>query len=55
MKGHFQLDNLLAFNRKFFPRWERRFVVYERRLDLPRVGIAALAAEAYLPFQASGR
>ena len=51
VKGHFQLDNLLAFNRKFFPRWERRFVVYERRLDLPRVGIAALAAEAYLPFQ----
>jgi hypothetical protein len=24
--------------------------VYEKRLDLPRVGIAALAAEAYLPF-----
>jgi lysyl-tRNA synthetase class 2 len=51
LKGHFQLDNLLAFNRKFFPSWERRFVVYERYRDLPRVGIAALAAEAYLPFQ----
>ena len=51
LKGHFQLDSLLLFNRKFFPSWERRFVVYERRLDLPRVGIAALAAEAYLPFQ----
>ena len=51
LKGHFQLDNLLLFNRKFFPRWERRFVVYERRRDLPRVGIAALAVEAYLPFQ----
>jgi lysyl-tRNA synthetase class 2 len=51
LKGHFQLDNLLAFNRKFFPRWERRFIVYERRRDLPRVGLAALAAEAYLPFQ----
>ena len=45
LKGHFQLDNLLAFNRKFFPSWERRFVVYERRRDLPRVGIAALAAD----------
>ena len=55
LKGQFQLDNLLAFNRKFFPRWERRFVVYERRLDLPRVGIAALAAEAYLPFQKERR
>ncbi|HEY7397259.1 MAG TPA: phosphatidylglycerol lysyltransferase domain-containing protein [Gaiellaceae bacterium] len=50
MKGHFQLDNLLLFNRKFFPVWERRFVVYEHRRDLPRVGLAALAAEAYLPF-----
>lgn len=50
LKGHFQLDNLLLFNRKFFPGWERRFVVYEHRRDLPRVGIAALAAEAYLPF-----
>jgi lysyl-tRNA synthetase class 2 len=55
VKGHFQLDNLLVFNRKFFPQWERRFLVYERRLDLPRVGIAALAAEAYLPFQTSRR
>jgi lysyl-tRNA synthetase class 2 len=50
-KGQFQLDNLLHFNRKFFPVWQRRFVVYERRRDLPRVGVAALAAEAYLPFQ----
>jgi lysyl-tRNA synthetase class 2 len=51
LKGRFQLDNLLTFNRKFAPRWQRRFVVYERRRDLPRIGIAALAAEAYLPFQ----
>jgi lysyl-tRNA synthetase class 2 len=51
MKGRFQLDNLLHFNRKFFSEWQRRFVVYERRRDLPRVGVAALAAEAYLPFQ----
>jgi lysyl-tRNA synthetase, class II len=50
LKGRFQLDNLLLFNRKFFPGWERRFVVYERKRDLPRIGIAALAAEAYLPF-----
>ena len=54
-KGRFQLDNLLLFNRKFFPSWERRFVVYERRRDLPRVGIAALAAEAYLPFTGRDR
>jgi lysyl-tRNA synthetase class 2 len=52
LKGRFQLDNLLVFNRKFLPAWQRRFVVYERRRDLPRVGLAALAAEAYLPFSA---
>ena len=50
LKGHFQLDNLLLFNRKFFPRWQRRFVVFESRFDLPRIGLAALAAESYLPF-----
>jgi len=33
LKGRFQLDNLLVFNRKFFPSWERRFLVYERRRD----------------------
>jgi lysyl-tRNA synthetase, class II len=51
LKGWFQLDNLLQFNRKFFPEWEPRFVVIERLRDLPRVGVAALAAESYLPFQ----
>jgi lysyl-tRNA synthetase class 2 len=55
LKGQFQLDNLLLFNRKFFPSWQRRFVVYERKRDLPRVGIAALAAEAYLPFSSKAR
>ena len=50
LKGHgFQLENLLVFNRKFFPHWERRYLVYERTLDLPRVGLAGLAAEGYLP------
>jgi len=50
LKGHgFQLENLLAFNRKFFPRWQPRYVVYEGTLDLPRVGVAGLAAEGYLP------
>jgi lysyl-tRNA synthetase class 2 len=51
LKSRFQLDNLLYFNRKFLPEWEPRFLVYERLLDLPRVGVAALAAESYLPFQ----
>ena len=52
LKGHFQLDNLLHFNAKFRPGWSRRYVVVERRRDLPRVSLAALAAESYLPFAA---
>jgi lysyl-tRNA synthetase, class II len=49
LKGTFQFDNLSSFNGKFFPSWERRYVVYERLADLPRVGLAGLAAEGYLP------
>jgi lysyl-tRNA synthetase class 2 len=50
LKGHgFQLENLLVFNRKFYPHWERRYVIYQRPGDLPRVGLAGLAAEGYLP------
>jgi lysyl-tRNA synthetase class 2 len=49
LKGTFQFDNLMAFNRKFFPSWQRRYVVLESLADLPRVGIAGLAAEGYLP------
>ncbi|HET9732250.1 MAG TPA: phosphatidylglycerol lysyltransferase domain-containing protein [Acidimicrobiales bacterium] len=44
-----QLDNLYLFNRRFAPRWVPRYVVYESRLALPRVALAALAAEGYLP------
>jgi lysyl-tRNA synthetase class 2 len=44
-----QLDNLLRFTKKFQPGWQRRYVLYERRGDLPRIGVAALTAEGYLP------
>ena len=44
-----QLDNLLQFNRQFSPGWQPRYVVIEHRADLPRVAIAAMAAEGYLP------
>jgi lysyl-tRNA synthetase class 2 len=43
-----QLDNLYLFNQKFLPQWCPRYVVYERRAHLPRIGVAALAAEGYL-------
>lgn len=44
-----QLDNLLRFNEQFAPLREPRYVVVESRGDLPRVGVAAMAAEGYLP------
>ena len=44
-----QLDNLFRFNRQFSPGWLPRYMVIEHRADLPRVAIAAMAAEGYLP------
>ncbi|HYB13854.1 MAG TPA: phosphatidylglycerol lysyltransferase domain-containing protein [Streptosporangiaceae bacterium] len=44
-----QLDNLLRFNRQFSPAWLPRYVIVEHRADLPRVALAAMAAEGYLP------
>lgn len=45
-----QLDNLQLFNRQFCPEFRPRYVVVERWTDLPRVVVAAMAAEGYLPF-----
>jgi lysyl-tRNA synthetase, class II len=44
-----QLDNLLRFNRQFSPGWLPRYMIVERRADLPKVAVAAMAAEGYLP------
>ena len=45
----FQIESLYRFNAKFFPRWEPRYLVYERLVDLPRVGLATLWVEGQLP------
>ena len=45
----FQIESLYRFNVKFRPRWEPRYLLYERAIGLPRTGIAALAAEGLLP------
>jgi lysyl-tRNA synthetase, class II len=44
-----QLDNLLRFNDQFDPGWLPRYVILQAWADLPRVAIAAMAAEGYLP------
>ncbi|HLH28636.1 MAG TPA: phosphatidylglycerol lysyltransferase domain-containing protein, partial [Acidimicrobiales bacterium] len=45
-----QLDSLRQFNRKFRPRWVPRIVAYRSATDLPRIGVAAMSAEGFLPF-----
>jgi lysyl-tRNA synthetase class 2 len=44
----FQLERLIAFNRKFLPEWRPRYVCVERFTDLPLVGMAYLYLESLL-------
>jgi lysyl-tRNA synthetase class 2 len=44
-----QLDNLLRFNAQFGPAWQPRYVIVQAWTDLPRIAVAAMAAEGYLP------
>ncbi len=44
----FQIESLYKFNAKFAPVWVPRFFVFPGASDAPRVGIAALEAEAFL-------
>jgi lysyl-tRNA synthetase, class II len=44
----FQIESLYKFNAKFCPEWDPRFFVYTGTRDIPRIGVAALEAEAFL-------
>jgi lysyl-tRNA synthetase, class II len=44
----FQIESLYKFNAKFNPQWVPRYVVYPGTRDAPRIGMAALEAEAFL-------
>jgi lysyl-tRNA synthetase, class II len=43
-----QMESLYRFNAKFFPRWEPRYLVYDRRLGLLRTGLAAMRIEGQM-------
>jgi lysyl-tRNA synthetase, class II len=44
----FQIESLYKFNAKFNPEWVPRFVVFPNTTDAPRIGLAALEAEAFV-------
>ena len=44
----FQIESLYKFNAKFQPEWEPRFLIYPSTRDLPRIGFAAMQAEAFI-------
>jgi lysyl-tRNA synthetase class 2 len=43
-----QIESLYRSNAKYRPVWEPRFLCFREARDLPRIGLAALEAEAFL-------
>jgi lysyl-tRNA synthetase class 2 len=50
-----QIESLYRANAKYAPTWEPRFLCFAALADLPRVGLAALRAEAFLTMPPSPR
>jgi len=48
MSRWFQIESLYKFNAKFQPDWIPRFMVFPGTGYTPRIGLAALEAEAFL-------
>ncbi len=47
---YFQIESLYRFNAKFSPRWQPRYLLFERSpLGFARTGLAAMFAEGQLP------
>ena len=45
----FQVERLLRFTQKFDPRWQPRYLLFEKPAALPRTALAAMWAEGQLP------
>ena len=45
-----QIESLYRANAKYQPEWLPRFICFRRAGELPRVGLAALEAEAFVQF-----
>jgi lysyl-tRNA synthetase class 2 len=44
-----QIESLYRANAKYLPTWQPRYLCFPTARDLPRIAVAALAAEAFLP------
>jgi lysyl-tRNA synthetase class 2 len=44
-----QLESLYRANAKYMPTWQPRYLCFPTARDLPRIAVAALSAEAFLP------
>ena len=44
-----QIESLYRANAKYEPQWQPRFLCFPTARDLPRIAIAAMTAEAFLP------
>jgi len=44
-----QIESLYRANAKYQPAWQPRFLCFPSARDLPRIAVAALRAEAFLP------
>jgi len=44
-----QIESLYRANAKYQPAWQPRYLCFPAARDLPRIAVAALTAEAFLP------
>jgi lysyl-tRNA synthetase, class II len=55
IRGFFQIESLWFFNKKFRPRWVKRYILHRGLADIPAVGIATINAESLFTFPWSRR